>query len=58
MGKSKYLEQYNISVEGTYNQEGESMEIEEIGEKKVKDILKVFDGQSIKISIKTINELE
>lgn len=58
MGKVKYSENLTVSIEGIYDHENKSIEVEDIGTKELDEIMQKFNGASIKMSIKIQNELE
>ena len=58
MAKSKYSEKHTISVEGIFNSDDMSIEIEDIGVKELSEILNKFNGCNIKLSISLGNDLE
>lgn len=58
MAKSKYQESCVVNIEGIYDHENKTIEVEEIGTKALEDIMAKFNGANIKMSIKISNELE
>jgi len=57
MSRSKLNEKHTLSAEGILNLENLSLEIEDIGEKDLKDLLARFNGCNVKINITLNNEL-
>jgi hypothetical protein len=49
MAKSKYQESCMVSIEGIYDHENKSIEVEEIGTKALEDIMAKFNGANIKM---------
>lgn len=58
MAKSKYQESCMVSIEGIYDHENKTIEVEEVGTKTLDDVMAKFNGANIKMSIKISNELE
>lgn len=58
MAKSKYTEKHTVSVEGIFNVDDMSIEIEDIGTKKLAEILKKFNGCNIKLNLSLGNDLD
>lgn len=58
MAKSKYTEKHTVSVEGIFNADDMSIEIEDIGTKELAEILNKFNGCNIKLSVSLGNDLE
>lgn len=58
MAKVKYIENLTVSIEGIYDHENKTIEVEEIGTKELDEIMAKFNGSNIKMSIKIQNELE
>jgi len=58
MAKSKYTEKHTVSVEGILNLEDMTIEIEDIGVKKIKDVFECLDGCLMKLNGTSSNELD
>ena len=58
MAKAKYMENLTVSIEGIYDHENKTIEVEEIGTKELDDIMAKFNGANIKMAIKITSELE
>ena len=58
MAKAKYSENLTVSIEGIYDHENKTIEVEEIGTKELDDIMAKFNGANIKMAIKITSELE
>lgn len=58
MPKSKYTEKHTVSVEGIFNADDMSIEIEDVGVKELADILSKFNGCNIKFSVSLGNDLD
>lgn len=58
MAKSKYQESCVVNIEGIYDHENKTIEVEEVGTKTLDDVMAKFNGANIKMSIKISNELE
>lgn len=51
MAKSKISEKYSLNVEGVLDVEELTIDVEEIGTKLLKELIKTFDGKNVKISV-------
>jgi hypothetical protein len=51
MAKSKISERFQLNIEGVLDIEDMTVDVEEIGTKELKDLLKDFNGKNIKIAI-------
>jgi hypothetical protein len=51
MGKSKISEKFSLSVEGILDIEEMTVDVEEIGTKSLKELLKDFNDKTVKISV-------
>jgi hypothetical protein len=51
MAKSKISEKFSLSVEGILDTEEMTVDVEEIGTKSLKELLKDFNDKSVKISV-------
>ena len=58
MAKSKYTEKCTVSAEGVFNLEDMTGEIEDIGTKKLSEVLAKFDGCVFKIVATLGNDLD
>ena len=58
MAKAKYMENLTVSIEGIYDHENKTIEVEEIGTKELDDIMSKFNGANLKMTVKIQNELE
>ena len=58
MAKSKYTEKHTVSVEGILNLEDMTIEIEDIGVKKIKDVFECLNGCLAKLNGTSSNELD
>ena len=58
MAKSKYTEKHSVSIEGILDLENMTIEVEDIGVKKIKDVLECLDGCFMKLNGTSSNELE
>ena len=47
-----------VSIEGIYDHENKTIEVEEVGTKTLDDVMAKFNCANIKMSIKISNELE
>lgn len=56
--KSKYKESHSVSIEGILNVEDMTIEVEEIGTKKLQEVLAKLDGCNIKFSVTLSNDLD
>lgn len=54
----KYIEKHNISIEGILNLEDMTIEVEDIGVKKLNEVFEKVDGCNIKLSITLSNDLD
>jgi hypothetical protein len=51
MGKSKISEKFSLSVEGILDTEEMTVDVEEIGTKSLKELLKDFNNKTVKIAV-------
>jgi hypothetical protein len=53
MGKSKIQEKFSLSVEGVLDNEADeiTLDVEEIGTKNLRELLKDFNSKNVKISV-------
>lgn len=58
MAKSKYIEKHSVSIEGILDLENMTIEVEDIGIKKIKDVFECLDGCLMKLNGTSSNELE
>ena len=58
MAKSKYTEKHSVSIEGILDLENMTVEVEDIGVKKIKDVFECLDGCLMKLNGTFSNELE
>lgn len=58
MSKSRYTEKHSVSVEGIYDSESGTIEIEEVGTKSLKQVFDMFDSMTIKVSVVTTSDVE
>ncbi len=57
MAKSKIQKTNKLSVEGTLSLDDMQIEVEEIGEKDLKELLKEYDGKYVKIIVTLGDEI-
>lgn len=55
--KSKIQEKHTLSVEGVLNNKDMTIEVEEIGTKKLSELMTKFDGNNVKFSMNIVNEI-
>jgi hypothetical protein len=51
MAKSKISEKFSLSVEGILDTEEMTVDVEEIGTKSLKELLKDFNDKTVKIAV-------
>jgi len=55
--KSKYKESHSVSIEGIFDKDNMTIEVEDIGTKELQEVLAKLDGCSIKLSVTLSSDL-